>query len=424
MKLKNVPADLHAAQLESLLEKLQDETVDTISHFILRLAFCRTEEFRRWFLTHETALMKIRLGMASSSTNASAKALASILPEAKLLNQTELDALLPLILAATPTMTLTTTANQKFYAVPFTHALDLISSRQVLVRHGLAYIPQSKLLNLVTAKFRMNLSKHLALLSSVPVKDPRTKELVSNLATISMTSSAMGGDGSEYETSDLTAATVQAHLKHMPLCMVNLQLGLKQDKKLKHWGRLQYGLFLKGAGLSLEEAFTYFERQFASTNFQKDYGYNIRHMYGKEGARKSYPPYSCAKIIHGPAPNANEHHGCPYRHATVQQVTHLLSKLGISPQDQTNIVTQQKSHQYQLACVEHFRRAHPSEGLMKNASMDNVGNHPNAWFAASLAHAKAMGTAPTTTPTGGMAPEQSSSGVDSQRAAMTTAVSP
>ena len=32
---------------------------------------------------------------------------------------------------------------------------------------------------------------------------------------------------------------------NMPLCMKNLHNGLKKDNKLKHWGRLQYGLFLK-----------------------------------------------------------------------------------------------------------------------------------------------------------------------------------
>lgn len=47
-----------------------------------------------------------------------------------------------------------------------------------------------------------------------------------------------------------------------PLCMQNLHQNLRQFHHLKHWGRQQYGLFLKGIGLSLEEALRFWRMEF------------------------------------------------------------------------------------------------------------------------------------------------------------------
>ena len=73
----------------------------------------------------------------------------------------------------------------------------------------------------------------------------------------------------------------------------------------------------KGAGLSLEDALIFWESHFSKImnhdEFMKKHSYNIRHNYGKEGARKDYTPPSCNKIILGTAPEAGAYHGCPYR---------------------------------------------------------------------------------------------------------------
>lgn len=76
---------------------------------------------------------------------------------------------------------------------------------------------------------------------------------------------------------------------------------LHESHHLKHDGRMQLGLFLKGIGLPLEEAVRFWRAEMAATapgeKFDKEFLYNVRHNYGKEGNRRDYTPYTCSKII-------------------------------------------------------------------------------------------------------------------------------
>lgn len=70
---------------------------------------------------------------------------------------------------------------------------------------------------------------------------------------------------------------------------------------------------LGGAGLSMEDALVYWQREFtkgmSGEEFVKRYAYNIRYNYGKEGKRSDFSPYSCVKIITASAPAGDEVHG-------------------------------------------------------------------------------------------------------------------
>lgn len=132
----------------------------------------------------------------------------------------------------------------------------------------------------------------------------------------------------------------QLSTQSYPLCMQVVHNHLKVKHHLKHDGRMQYGLFLKGMGVSLEESLKFWRMQFMKggvdgekvcgvvvschhylwpllirysccsvVQFDKNYAYNIRHNYGKEGKRTDYTPYSCMRIISRMEPKADECHG-------------------------------------------------------------------------------------------------------------------
>mmetsp|Transcript_21060 Transcript_21060/g.46787 ORF Transcript_21060/g.46787 Transcript_21060/m.46787 type:complete len:289 (-) Transcript_21060:58-924(-) len=184
---------------------------------------------------------------------------------------------------------------------------------------------------------------------------------------------------------------------NMPLCMKHLHVNLKREHKLKHWGRLQYGLFLKGAGLDLDGANQFWENHFTKLmshdQFVKGYAYSFRHMYGKEGARKNYTPYSCMKIIMGTPPEAGAYHGCPYRHTGDSQLASMLGALNLGAGDVTEITGLAKNSHYQLACQKHFDVTHPGH-LGMNIQSGMEANHPNQWMSTSVNYHKVKNGTP------------------------------
>lgn len=110
--------------------------------------------------------------------------------------------------------------------------------------------------------------------------------------------------------------------------MKTLHKALVQNSHLKHYGRLQLGLFLKGMGLTLEESHTFWKQKFSkkydADKFEKNYAYNIRHMYGREGKKNDYRPWNCTKVIQSVNPGTGEYHGCPFSNMDDQNLRSML----------------------------------------------------------------------------------------------------
>jgi DNA primase large subunit len=397
-KARGLKADEFRSALFRLLEKhlpmktKEDVKTDNISHFILRLAYCQTEENRRWFLAQESALFRFRLENENPTViteflKRNNLKYEEITNEERSRLSRELDATLRsyswMKAGEKPADTRT------YFRVPFEEALELVSRRQALIRSGFAYVPRDKMVSIIVARFRSQVSQNLALASksiSSILKDERLAPLIKNMPKQYI--------GRDYSNAKAKAGQVTPQQldtlsqTSMPLCMNHLHTKLKNENHLKHAGRMQYGLFLKGAGLKLEDALVFWKHHFSKKvpgdQFDKKYAYNIRHNYGKEGKRTDYTPYGCSRIISDATPGGGVDHGCPYKYWDEAHLSARLRKLKIDASSVASIVTSAKEKNYQVACRKHWEVTH------KGGDSDMVGNHPNAWFEASLMHYQAL----------------------------------
>jgi len=192
----------------------------------------------------------------------------------------------------------------------------------------------------------------------------------------------------------LTAAVVDDLVQYFPMCARQLHTTLRREKKLLHNGRLQYGLFLKGVGLSVDEALIFWRKSFSlidDDEFQKKYRYNVRHAYGLEGTRRNYKPMSCQQIIMERRPTAGQIHGCPYREMAIDNLVVGLGTMGISDKDVIRHVREDvEAKKFHVACSRVFEHIHAKElKREKEASGMPVGLteniiHPNEYFTRSF----------------------------------------
>ncbi|CAI9761698.1 unnamed protein product [Fraxinus pennsylvanica] len=390
--LKGISDGLSRGKKPDELEKLVDDlwkanmmhpkasevvNKDIISHFVLRLVYCREEELSKWFLSMETTLFCCRF--QHQSAEAKRALLEKFDLPCKAVSIAEYESLKDKLNQVARSVGVPPSADTKFYKVPFEEVPDLVAKRKVLVQKGNAYFAMNQVISLLMTQYRSHLSKALALTKRKWISMIREQEK-DRLTPIveALSTSYLGPDYSQpKEYAELSIKDIdQVAKRSFPLCMRHLFDKLREDHHLKHGGRMQLGLFLKGVGLKLDDALAFwkveFSRKVGADRFDKEYAYSIRHNYGKEGKRTDYTPYSCQKIISS-TPGVGDHHGCPYRHFSEENLREALAKMGVGGRAVEEIIDKKRNRHFQLACTLTFEAVH-------GASCDAGINHPNQYY--------------------------------------------
>lgn len=370
------------------LERFRSD--DNISHFMCRLAYSRSEELRQWFQTQESRLFRIRLkeGLSKNVSDSNAfldKIMQQVDMKAEKVSDQEWSAFKDRAIFDVYRQQGQEVDQNNFVKVPFKSALSLVGKRACFMYGGYLYVNKIKhLQTLLSENFKEEINrllvftqKHLGTI----VKDPRMKDLLRTISQKDLIDF-------EYKSNQKLQGKIHPNnidayaQKHFPPCMRVLHTQLTQQSHLKHYGRLQYGLFLKGVGLTLDESLYFWKQQFRrkidGEKFDKQYAYNVRHSYGQEGKRTDYTPWTCKKIL-GSVPGPGEYHGCPIKVFNEEMLTkYMISQYGLTSEQAKVVIDKRRENSYQAGCLKLWEASHP------NGVPDNVGNSPNAYFDSSI----------------------------------------
>ena len=222
------------------------------------------------------------------------------------------------------------------------------------MRAGWAYMLSTDAASVVATAFRQRLTTALLVCCDHYYEnvgnqeDERLAPLMLSL-TERTVGVVYGKEATELPLEELPAAMEQS----APLCMRRSFAVLKAQHHLKDGGRMQLGLFLKGIGLSMENALVFWKTEFmlggkTAEAFDKQYRYNFEHQYGQAGSRIDYTPYACGKVIGAPLDPSGAT-GCPFRNSRVQDLTSMLQKMKVGQDVVEKVLKLRQEQHYQLA---------------------------------------------------------------------------
>lgn len=221
-------------------------------------------------------------------------------------------------------------SSSHFVAMPFEFALELVAKRQVVLHRGKANVPCTQLPELLRWFFKSWLSygMNLAEKQLDRVIDDRKMERLFKVCNASIYRLRMSFHPHRSIDHHFVADDIDTLNEMFPPCMNHLHQMLRRNHRLKHHSTVIYTLFLKDLGLSVDEAVSFWRKEYSQPFptdisyhgckhlWQKDERrlvYGIHHLYGLKGSRIIYSSHSC-RFIQNEMLGPGEECSCPFNH--------------------------------------------------------------------------------------------------------------
>lgn len=141
----------------------------------------------------------------------------------------------------------------EFYKVHFTEVPDLIRGRRCYIKAGYAYVISTDFISIVAGLHEACIENGLTAAAQILPDLDNDERFVDMLKTLHTSYT-----GKDYIVSTAGSVPIesidQLSKKSFPMCMRQCHESLRSKHHIKHHGRLQYGLFLKGIGVTLEDS--------------------------------------------------------------------------------------------------------------------------------------------------------------------------
>mmetsp|Transcript_18313 Transcript_18313/g.51857 ORF Transcript_18313/g.51857 Transcript_18313/m.51857 type:complete len:509 (-) Transcript_18313:135-1661(-) len=370
---------------------------DAISHYAMRLAFCKTREAREWFVKNEQRLFVLRFEALSPEAR-EAYLTASGIKYKKFeaqeggMNLRDLQLRTPSAKIWRPNAT-APELDSTFFEMPFYElTANLIASRRVIVQNGMAYVPSNAMKMIIAKNFKDSLVSSLDVaFQGLPaaLADLRVGGFLRELQEHGMQLLVAPKSSTDELSEELSLDNFEEMLaRSFPPCMRRVVEKQREQKKhLKHLGRLQLRPFLKDCGFSLDQSVRWWKQELCKvpeidpSSFEKNYMYDLEHAYGKKGHLQGQNCFGCPKIISFPGAATGQVHGCPFKELEVPALKQQLHKWYVPEghiKEIENLITHGKH--FQLGCIEYFKAKHPGH------TGDGVGNTPGDFYRESCKH--------------------------------------